>query len=149
MGAAKPVDLHVRAAQISHLCFDTGGIPGDLNAELGSKAPWFDFAAFHAILGSMPAAPGHPARSIHDFLEIQAYTQKATLASPRAETSKTALNRTINARANAYYAKYANAPAVIARMNSDFSATVAESKANRLEMLASLSEQQMTLLRQA
>jgi len=149
MGTAKPVDLHDRAAQIAHLCFETGGILGELNAELGAEAPHFNFSAFYGILGSMPTIPGHPARLTFDFPKIQADTQKYTLASLRAETNKTAVNKAVNARANAFYAKYANAPAVIARMNSDFSPTITGSKPNRLDILSSLSEQQMDMLRKA
>src|SRR3954447_18834664 len=149
MGAAKPVALHVRAAQVSHLCFETGGVLGELHAELGAQAPRFDFAKFYATLGSMPAVPGHPARLIYDFPEIDAFVQKFVLATLRAETSRTALNRAVNARANAFYAKYADAPAVISRMHEMYSPTITGSKPNRLDILASLSEQQMLMLRDA
>jgi hypothetical protein len=149
MGTAKPIDLHVRASQVSHLCFETGGILGELHTELGAQALQFDFATFHAILGLMPTLAGHPARLIYDFLKIQADTQPFALAALRLELSKTALNKAVNARANAFYAKYANAPAIIARMHTDFSPGVADSKPSRLDSLAILSDKQMTLLKQA
>ncbi|PYR81584.1 MAG: hypothetical protein DMF87_04835 [Acidobacteria bacterium] len=149
MGTAKPVALNVRASQASHLCFETGGILGELETELGAKAYGFDFAKFHATLGSLPTVPSHPARLLYDFLQIQAFTTKFTLASLRAETNKTTLNRAINSRANAFYAKYANAPAIIAKMNTMYSPSISGSKPNRLDILASISETQMLQLRSA
>jgi hypothetical protein len=149
MGAAKAVSLSVRPFQASHLCFELGGILGESNVELGAPVSAFDFAGFYATLGPMPTIPGHPARLLYDFLEIQAFVRPFTLVALRAEPNKAALSKAINARANAYYAKYANVPAIISRMNDVYSPSVAESKPNRLDILSSLSEQQMTQLRDA
>ena len=149
MGKAKAVALNVRASQTSHLCFDSGGVMGELNAELGSKAPMFDYAAFHAILGSMPTIPGPPARLLYDFLEIQGATKPFALASLRAEPNKAALAKAVNARANAYYAKYANTPAIIAKMDELYSPAITGSKPVRLAVLKTLSERQMTQLQSA
>lgn len=142
MGTAKVISMSVRPLQVSHLCFETGGILGESNAQLGAQVAAFDFSAFYAILGSMPTIPGHPARLLFDFLEIQAATKPFTLVALRAEPGKAALNKVINARANAYYAKYANAPDIIARMNSYYSPLVKDTKPVRLAVLSSLSQSQ-------
>jgi len=147
MASAKMVSLSVRASQSSVLCFETNGILGELNAELGEQVPPMDFAAFYATLGALPTMPGHPARLLYNFLEIQNFVQKFTLAALRAEASKANLSKAINTRANAYYAKYANAPGIIAKMNELFSPSVADSKPNRLQILAQFSEDQMSQLR--
>jgi hypothetical protein len=149
MALAKAVSLNVVASQVSNLCFEVNGILGELHAKLGQEIASFDFPAFFGILGSMPTVPGHPARLIYDFLEIQAFAKPFTLAALRAEPNKAALSKAINARANAYYAKYANAPAVIAKMQEFYSPSIAESKPNRLDLLSSLSEDQMKQLRDA
>ncbi len=147
--SAKAVSLSVRPSQVSQLCFEVGGILGESNVELGSPAPLFDFPAFYGILGSMPAVPDHPARLLYDFLQIQAAVKPFTLVALRAEANKAALSKAINTRANAFYAKYANATDVIARMRQLYSPTVAQSKPYRLDVLSSISENQMVQLRDA
>ena len=149
MGLAKAINLHIRASQSAQLCFEVSGILGELNVELGSPVTAFDYPAFHALLGSIPTVPGHPARMIFDFLEIQAAVKPSTLASLRAEAAKSSLNKAINGRANAFYAKYADAPAVIKKMRSFYSPNLSGSKPNRLDVLASFSQQQMEQLRDA
>jgi HlyD family secretion protein len=149
MSSAKVVSLSVRASQAAHLCFEVGGILGESNVELGAQVAAFDFAAFYAILGSMPIVPGHPARLIYDFLEIQGFVKPFTLVALRAEPGKAALSKAINARANAFYAKYANAPAIIARMNDLYSPLITGSKPVRLAVLSALSEDQMQQLKNA
>ena len=133
----KVVSLNVRPSQVSYLCFEVGGILGDCKAELGAPVVAFNFPGFYALLGSIPTIPDHPARMIYDFLEIQAFVSPSTLAALRAEGAKATLNKAINARANAFYAKYANGPAIISRINQDFS-----SKAARLSNLSNLSTKQ-------
>lgn len=145
----KPISLDVRASKSALLCFEIGGLMGELNVELGSPVGSFDFPKFYATLGSIPTVPGHPARMLYDFLQIQAAVQKFTLASLRAEAAKATLNKAINARANAFYAKYANAPAIISRMQNLYSEMVSGSKPVRLAVLRSVSEQQMELLSDA
>jgi hypothetical protein len=148
---AKTVSVKVRASASALLCFETGGILGERSPkfDLGATIPAFDFAGFYATLGSMPTVPGHPARLIYDFLEIQGFVDSFWIAALRAENRKAALSKAINARANAFYSKYANAPAIIARMNQLYSPTVAGSKPNRLDILASISEDQMKALNDA
>ena len=143
----KAVSIGVRPLQVSHLCFESGGVLGECPAKLGDTVAAFDFAAFYAILGSIPTLPGHPARILYDFLQIQGAVGPFTLASLRAENSKATLNKAINARANAFYAKYANAPAIIARINQDYSPSSGDSKPvrlGRLSYLANLQRDQIT-----
>jgi len=71
------------------------------------------------------------------------------LAALRSEPRKAALNKAINARQNAYFGKYANAPGVITLMNQFYSPAVAGSKPNRLVTLSSLASLQATQLNTA
>jgi biotin carboxyl carrier protein len=146
MGSAKVVSLDVRPLQASHLCFETDGILGQSDAQLGAAVTAFDFAGFYAILGSSPTTPADPSRLLYDFLEIQAYVSQYTIASLRAEPAKAALNKAINARQNAYFSKYANAPAVIAQINDSYSPYVPDSKPSRLLALSALADQQASEL---
>jgi hypothetical protein len=149
MNPAKVVSLNVRASKTAHLCFEAGGILGESNVELGAEVKAFDFNAFHATLGGMPSVPGHPARLIYNFLEIQGAVKPATLMALRAEAGKAALSKAVNARANAFYAKYANAPAIISRMHEYYSPSVSGSKPNRLDILSQFSQNQMEQIRDA
>ncbi|WP_321965428.1 hypothetical protein [Paraburkholderia sp. J7] len=149
MGTAKVVSLSVVASQTSNLCFEAGGVLGELNVKLGGKAKAFDFTAFYALLGSMPTVPGHPARLVYDFLEIQTAVQKFALAALRSEPNKAALSKAVNSRANAFYAKYANAPDVIAKITQFYSPAATGSKPSRLEILSDVSQQQFDLLKSA
>ena len=63
--SAKVVSLRVRPFGVSHLCFETDGILGDLNLTLnpnaagllGGTVPAFDFDLFYGVLGSRPTQP--------------------------------------------------------------------------------------------
>jgi hypothetical protein len=136
MGTATPVSLHVRPHKVAHLCFEVDGILEISAAQLGSTVAAFDFPAFYAILGSMPTVAGDASRLRYDFPVIDAAVAPFALAALRKEPRKAALNTAINARQNAYFAKYANAPAIVALMNSYYSPSVAESKPNRLAVLS-------------
>jgi hypothetical protein len=142
MGTAKVVSLSVRPFQVTHLCFEADGILGQLNVELGSAAVAFNFAGFYATLGAMPPSASDPTRLNYNFLEIQAFTAPSTLASLRAEPNKAALNKAINARQNAWFAKYGHITAIVNRMNLYYSPATATSKPNRLARLAFLSQVQ-------
>jgi len=109
----------------------------------------FDFASFYAILGSMPTIPNDLGRLLYDFLEIQAVVKPFTLAALRAEPNKAALRKAVNTRANAFYAKYANAPAIIAKMNEFYSPSVTGSKPNWLDNLDQNAQTQFVKLRDA
>jgi biotin carboxyl carrier protein len=151
MSAAKPVSLSVRPYKVSHLCFEVDGILELTTplAELGTMVPAFDFPAFYAILGGVPTVPGHPSQLIYNFPEIDAAVAPFALAALRSEQRKASLNKAINNRQNAYYAKYANVPAIISRIDSSYSPSIVGSKMQRLEVLSALSEDQWTELKGA
>jgi biotin carboxyl carrier protein len=158
-----PISINVRPLQVAHLCFEVDGILAldgvfTKPLQLGARVPrppnpgeigLFDFAKFYALLGSMPTVAGDPSRLLYDFLKIQAETRPYTLASLRAESRKAVLDKAINARQNAYFAKYGNAPAIIAQMNQYYSATVTGSKPQRLDVLTTLSSDQWAALENA
>jgi hypothetical protein len=56
---------------------------------------------------------GDSSRLLYDFLKIQADVAPFTLATLRAEPTKAALEKAINMRQNAYFAKYANQDTII------------------------------------
>ena len=149
MGTATPVSLHVRPYQAAHLCFEVDGILEISNAQLGAAATAFDFPAFYAILGAMPTVSGDASRLEYDFPAIDAAVSSFALAALRKEPRKAALNSAINTRQNAYFAKYANAPAIIAMMNNYYSPSVADSKPNRLAVLSALANDQFNELKTA
>jgi hypothetical protein len=144
-----PVSLRVRPYRVSHLCFEAAGILEVSLAQLGAAATAFDFPAFYATLGSMPTVTGDASRLQYDFPAIDAAVAPHALAALRTEPRKAALNSAINARQNAYFAKYANAPAIIALMNTYYSPSVAESKPNRLAVLSGLASNQFNELKAA
>jgi hypothetical protein len=159
MGAAKPVSLSVRPYQVSHLCFEVGGVLEVSVAQLGTKVSAgtglatspnaFDFPAFYTILGGVPTVAGDASRLLYDFLEIEAAVAPFALAALRKEGRKAALNSAINARQNAFFAKYANKTAIIAQMNQSYSPSVIGSKLQRLEVLAGISTDQFNLQKAA
>lgn len=149
MGTAKVLSLRARPVQASHLCFETDGILEELKTDLGKPAAPFDFPAFYAILGSAPTVPGDPSRLRYDFLAIQAFTASHTLASLRAEPAKAALDKAVNARQNAFFAKYADIPALVARINAWYSPGTPNSKPNRLAVLSALANDQANALKAA
>src|SRR5262249_47543201 len=119
MASPKIAFMCVRPFQVSHLCFEAGGIIGELNIELGSTVTPFDFGAFYTTLGSAPTVAGDASRLLYDPAAIQAFVGQSTLATLRAETVKAALINAINARQNSYFAKYANAAKIVDRTTND------------------------------
>jgi hypothetical protein len=149
MGTAKVVSIKSRPFQVAHLCFDSDGILDTLNTQLGATAAGFNYPTFYATMASRPTVPGIPSRLLYDFLAIQAATAPSALASLRAEPRKAALDKAINARQNAFFAKYGNIQNIVSRMNALYSPTVLNSKANRIDILASISQQLTDALRAA
>lgn len=147
----KVVSLSVRPLQASHLCFEVDGILADSNTHLGSPVPHLNFAAFYAHLSSFPTVAGDPSRLLYDFSEIQAKIAPFILAALRSEPKKIQLGKAINARQNAYFAKYANAADVISTMTSSYSLSPKfdGSKYNRLKYLRMTSNQQADALQNA
>ena len=151
MGTAKAVSLSVRPYQVSHLCFELDGIleVSTALAELGATVPAFDFPAFYAILGASPTVAGDPSQLLFNFPEIDAAVAPFALCALRKEPRKVALAQAVNSRQNSYFAKFANAGAIIAQMNSSYSPSVVGSKTQRLEVLAALASDQWALLKAA
>lgn len=150
MGSAKVISLKVTPLRASHLCFETSGILEQPSAQLGDTVTAFDFAAFYALLGSMPTvSSADPSRLLYDFLQIQSTVNSSRLASLRAEPVKAALDKAINGRQNAYFAKYGNAPAIITQINASYSPSVVDSKPNRLSILSALADNQAAALKTA
>jgi hypothetical protein len=149
MSAAKPVAISVRPFQTAQLCFEGGGLLELLNVELGAQVKAFDFATFYGTLRAGPTVSGDTSRLRYNFADIDAAVAAYALASLRKEARKTALNSAINARQNAFFAKYANAPAIVAMMNQFYSSSVAGSKPQRLDELMGLSTTQWNQLQKA
>jgi hypothetical protein len=147
--APTPVSLQVRPFQVTHLCFEADGVLELSNAQLGNAATAFDFPAFYAMLGAMPTVSGDVSRLLYDFPAIDGVVAPFALAALRKEPRKAALNTAINARQNAYFAKYANAPQVISMMNTFYSPSVTESKPNRLAVLSAIATDQFNELKAA
>jgi hypothetical protein len=139
---AKVVSLSVRPFRATHLCFEVGGILAESNVELGSQVNAFDLSNFYALLLSRKTQPQDPARLIFDSVGIQAQVKQFALAALRAEPNKAALDKAVNTRANAFFAKYANAPDIIASMRSFYADTKEEfgdTKPDKLRELDNMS----------
>jgi biotin carboxyl carrier protein len=158
MGTAKPVSLSVKPFQVSHLCFEVDGILEVSNVQLGAEIAAqpqpgaiaaFGFPAFYAILGSVPTVPGDPSLLLYNFLEIDAAVAPFALVALRKEARKAALNKAINARQNAYFAKYANQTAIINQITKYYSPSVVDSKPYRLQVLSGIANDQYSLLKGA
>jgi hypothetical protein len=149
MAAAKPVSLSVRPLQVSHLCFEIDGILGMSNTALGAAVTAFDFDGFYATLNAFPTGTNDPSRLRYNYADIQAYVSPFALAALRAEAGKVALNKAINARQNAYYAKYQNRNAIIAEIDKFYSPSQNDSKPKRLERLSQIADKQASALQSA
>jgi hypothetical protein len=132
MVVAQAVRVDVRPFQISQLCFEVGGILGESFVELGADISAFPFDFFYKAFRATPAvanARERPGRLEFDSAAIDLKTKtgrlvkkNAPLAPPfalaalRAEPVRAALDKAINARANAVITKYANAEPIISNM---------------------------------
>jgi biotin carboxyl carrier protein len=141
MGTAKVVSLSARPWKVSQLCFEVGGILGQLNAQLGTAATPFAFSTFYAGLGATVA--GDPSLLSFDSAGIlgSAGVTASTLAALRSEPRKAVLDKAVLSRQNAYYAKFGNAPAIITTINTYYGAG-ATAKPARLQNLSNLAQQQ-------
>jgi biotin carboxyl carrier protein len=159
-GTAQVVSLKVRPSQASHLCFEAGGILGELNTQLGASLTAYAFTTLYSTLSSNSSAsnPSQPASPDPSLLyygpsEIQTLVGKNALAALRAEGAKVALSKAINLRQNAFYAKYDSkvSAAIIKKMNDSYSdaQSVKDSKPNRLTQLQNLAGDQVSALKAA
>jgi HlyD family secretion protein len=165
IASAKVVALKARAYQISHLCFPVHGIieyvnatkertPGRLTPtfptlQLGDPVTQFDFTAFYA--GLSKTSSGDPSRLSYDSSGIlnDASVQASLLMTQRREATAAVLDKAINARQNAYYAKYANQDKIISVMRNFYTATASApnasmSKPDALAKLYGVAQDQMS-----
>jgi hypothetical protein len=151
---AKVLALSVRPLQASHLCFNMDGILGDaiLNsknepvATLGAPVTAFPFDSFYSTLETAPTTHGDKSRLLYDPGQLQSYTQPYALATLRAEGRKLALQKAINARQNAYWAKYGSISKIKDQMVNSYSASKKNSKPARLTTLGQLADEQWNKL---
>lgn len=149
MGTAKVVSLNVQAAHVAFLCFEVGGILDTRPAELGEDVPDIAYQKLCDLLRGYGTVAGDGSRLKADSAGIINLLKKFALATLRNEDRKTALDSAINTRQNIYFAKHANAPAIISTMRAYYWRTSPTSKVNRLEMLSDLANQQMVALSEA
>ncbi|HTV91511.1 MAG TPA: HlyD family secretion protein [Verrucomicrobiae bacterium] len=135
-------DMRVRPAQAALLSFETDGIVGESNVQLGASVTKFDFTTFYANLGN--AVSGTPSRLSYDSTGILSdpSINASLLYALRAESKRAVLDKAVANRQNAYYAKYQNAAAVISMTKQSYDPTVSGSKPQRLAALANISQQQ-------
>lgn len=127
---AKPVFMEVRPFQVSHLCFEVGGILGQSFVELGTKVFAFNSREFYVKLQTFGPFDSH---FIDDNLNLD---DQLVLASLRAESLRVALDKAIHLRANAFITKYGKA----AEIASLFKASASD-KSTRLTRLSQRSQQ--------
>jgi hypothetical protein len=133
MPSAKVIALKARPYQTSHLCFPVHGIidvSGPSNPkqlmnpiQLGDSVKAFPFDKFYANLSN--ASPADASRLSYDSTGIlnDARVQASLLMTQRAESTKAVLDKAVNARQNAYYAKYQNRDDIIGVMQSFYKAS--------------------------
>jgi biotin carboxyl carrier protein len=147
-GSAQVVSLTVRPSQVSHLCFDVGGILDELNTELGASLTSYPFANLYSALATK-TAPNDPSLLRYTAPEILTFLGANVLASLRAEGAKAALSKAILSRQNAYYAKYAHRDDIINRIKQDYLPATTDSKSYRLTQLKKVSADQVGALQDA
>jgi hypothetical protein len=141
MGTAKVVALSTRPSKASQLCFEVGGILQEVGAQLGDTVTAFDFATFYAGLGATAAGDASLLAFDSNGILTAPPVAASTLATLRAEPRKSALDRAVTLRQNAYFSKFANAPAVVATANALYGPG-AGAKPSRLQHLAKLAQDQ-------
>jgi hypothetical protein len=160
----KVIALKTRASQVSHLCFPVHGIvenlgqirlpiritpnsPGFRSITLGDAVTQFDFTTFYA--GLSEPSKGNVSRLLYNSSAIlnDPKVRASLLVTLRAEPVAAALDKAINTRQNAYYAKYANQSQIISVMQNFYTATnpplTLFSKPDALVTLRGVAESQM------
>jgi hypothetical protein len=160
MSTAKIVRLMASASSWANLSFEVGGIVKDSNITLGQTVTAFDFDTLYAELGvatekATPAIPTQkllpkPPPEITPYLlnssDLSSAILKSELMTLRSEGIQAALDKACALRANAYYAKYANQAAIIARARANYSPTSANSKPDYLSTLSTIASDQESAL---
>jgi multidrug efflux pump subunit AcrA (membrane-fusion protein) len=133
------IKLGARAAQSAMLAFAVDGIIQDVGVTLGATVPAFNIGGFYNGLDA--TVVGNPAELQFNSARILARLGGFPIVSLRAESAKAALDAAVAARANAYYAKYANQTAIIGQMNTSYNLGTAGSKPQLLRTLTNLAAQ--------
>jgi len=130
---ANVVSLTARPYQVSHLCFPIHGIIENLRTTtrgkrqtrlgLGDTVTAFEFDTFYT--GLLKTMPADLSRLIYDAPAIlnAASVQASLLMTLRGESTKAVLDKAVNARQNAYFAKYRNQADIAEVMQSFYAAS--------------------------
>jgi biotin carboxyl carrier protein len=142
MGSAKVVALRARPWKVTQLCFEVGGVLQQIPATLGASVTPFSFTSFYSGLLSA-TVPGNPSLLAFNSQGILNASSVAAslLANLRAEPKRADLDMAVNARQNAYFAKYGNTTTIISTMTT-FYGTGATAKPQRLVNLSTYAQQQ-------
>jgi hypothetical protein len=149
MGQATVVSLKARPWQSALLCFEVGGILETLNPNFMYGAPVTAFI-FSTVYGTpLPSPSGDPSL-LAKSADIWAQLQPNYLANLRAEPRRASLDMAVNARQNAYYARYSpTASAAIAAAANCYNPTNPSNNLSMLKQLVSLSNTQAAQLTSA
>jgi hypothetical protein len=161
MASATVVSLKTRAFQVSHLCFPTPGIVEDVGKvivpdnrrlvsrpiHLGDTVTPFDFDGFYAGLGATSKADKSSLTYDSSGIKNDSSVQASLLMTLRAESTAAVLDKAVNARQNAYYAKYAHVETIISVLKNFYTPTASKptatmSKPDALARLYSAALQQ-------
>jgi hypothetical protein len=174
MANAKVITLKARASQMSHLCFPTsgvvealgtvvtrigvggpkgGGFPLSVPIQLGDPVTLFDFVKFYKGLSTTSSEVPTGSRLSYDSKGIldDPSVQASLLMTLRAESTAAVLDKAINARQNAFFAKYVNQGQIISAMQNFYNPTLPlptaiTSKPDALNTLYSTANNQMIQL---
>ena len=150
MGTANVVSLSAQPSRVAFLCFEVGGILDTRRGGLGQAVkaiPYENLIDLVRTAGTVPGA--HASRLKADSKGIMELVDDFALATLRNEDRKASLDSAINTRENIFFAKHANAPAIISTLRAYYSRTSPTSKVNRLSTLTDLANQQMVALQEA
>src|SRR5579871_2789062 len=146
MGQATVVSLKARPWQSVNLCFEVGGILEALalNLMYGASVTAFNFST---VYGKPLPSPSGDLSLLAKSADIWTQLQPNYLANLRAEPRKAALDMSVNARQNAYYARYSpTASGAIVAAANVYNPTTPNNNLSMLQQLASLSNTQATQL---
>lgn len=146
MATANLISMISQPAQMSYLCFETGGILDTCAAQLGEAVNDIPFQKLTDQVKTFGTMPGDPSRLRGDTDGILQTAQKFALATLRNEDRKTVLDSAVNSRQNIYFSKHANAASVISTIEGLYHKTSPAANPNLLELLSDLSNQQLTEL---
>ena len=154
MRAAKPVFMEVRPFQVSHLCFEVGGILGESFVELGDDVSAFDFGRLYNSFRNAIAPDGNGRLQFDSAaIDLETKVQRDVHADPpifddgpalaalRAEPVAAALNKAINVRHNVFLTKNKNAATVVDNMRA-----ASTFKSSKLAQLSETSQRQTDML---